>query len=351
MSISKITLAALTAVVAFSSCKKDVDPVIVIPPSTGSSITINGLVGSEPGSSAGNSAFIDLSADKQTTVERKSWDLGFYAGSEFRVILNNTTSATAKVTSKTDINSVGMADTAGYRGLAIGFDAESLSLVDDAAGDLTKTVIPVVSATEADNKVVIINRGTGGAIAPRDWYKIRVLRSGTGYTLQYAKLTATTFNTLAIAKDDNFSFIYASFDNGLVSVEPEKKKWDFRWSYTLGKTFYNVINSDIPYASSDFITINYRAGVTAKEVLTSTVSYNNFVLANVAGLTFSGAFDVIGTNWRTASPTPGASGVKTDRFYVIKDIAGNIYKLKFISFHGDEGGTRGKPVFEYKLVQ
>ncbi len=41
--------------------------------------------------------------------------------------------------------------------------------------------------------------------------------------------------------------------------------------------------------------------------------------------------------------------MKTDRFYVIKDAAGNVYKLRFISFHASDGGVRGYPKIEYKL--
>ncbi|MFN3381839.1 MAG: HmuY family protein [Runella zeae] len=43
--------------------------------------------------------------------------------------------------------------------------------------------------------------------------------------------------------------------------------------------------------------------------------------------------------------------MKTDRFYIIKDPNGNYYKLKFISFHPSEGGTRGRPIIDYKLVK
>ncbi|WP_255157753.1 HmuY family protein [Siphonobacter sp. BAB-5385] len=43
--------------------------------------------------------------------------------------------------------------------------------------------------------------------------------------------------------------------------------------------------------------------------------------------------------------------MKTDRFYVIKDAAGNVYKLKFINYTSTDGGERGYPNIEYKLVK
>jgi hypothetical protein len=339
----------IVAVLLLASCKKDVDPIIVVPTSSGSDVQLNGLVATEAGSSAGNTVFIDFSEDKQTSIERKSWDLGFYCGNDFRVILNNTTAATAKATAKTDMALVGSADTVGLNKLAIGFDAAAFLLVDNVLGDLSKTVINAISPTDADNKVYIINRGVGGGIAARDWYKVRILRNATaGYKLQYAKLTATTFTAIDIAKDDEFNFKYISFDGGAVAAEPAKVLWDIKWSYNLYQTTFGT--DVIPFTFSDFIHINKFGGVQAAEIITTApnaVSYDNFTKANVASLTFSSALDVIGGNWRSTQP---ATGARLDRFYVVKDPLGNFYKVKFLAMGLNDGGTRGKPQLRYKLL-
>jgi len=345
MQMQKIVL-ALTLATFSLACKKDADPIIVIPPSAGSQLQLNGLVASEAGSSAGNTVFVDLSTDKQTPVARSGWDLGFYDGSDFRAIINNSTSATAKVLAKNDLTLVGDADTVGLDKLALGFDAAAFDLIDNVLGDLSKTVIPAVSVTDADNKVIVLNRGTGGGTPARDWYKLRVLRSGAGYKLQYAKLAATTFSTFTIAKDANYNFSYVSLENGAVPVEPAKNLWDFKWSYSL----YQTANGPdmIPYAFSDLVTINSLAGVQAAEVLTSTVSYDNYGMANVPTSTWLSTTDAIGGKWRSTQP---ATGVKTDRFYVVKDANGNYYKIKFLAMGAGDGGTRGKPQFQYALVK
>lgn len=345
----KIAVAIMALAGGLAACKKNNDTIIVVPPSDGTQLQLKGLIANEAGSSAGNSVYVDLSTATQVVAARNSWDLGFYTGSDFRVILNNTTSATAKMINKNDLAQVGTADTVGLNKLAIGYDAASLALIDDIRGNLSKTVIAAVSETATDNKVYIVNCGTGGSVAARSFYKIRVLRKGTGYTLQYAKLEETTFKTIDVTKDSQYDFSYVSFDNGLVKVAPEKGNWDFVWGYTMFETALGA--TMIPYASSDFITINSRNGVQVSEVLTSTVSYADFKDSMLTKITFSAAIDSLGTRWRTASATAGQSGVKKDRFYVIKDAAGNYYKLKFMSFHGDDGGTRGKPELEYKLVK
>ncbi|GAB4031186.1 HmuY family protein [Spirosoma gilvum] len=313
--------------------------------STGTTLTLDGGTG---GSSAVNAVFADLSNNAATSVKRVAWDLGFYSGSDFRVILNNMTGAAAIALAKNDLTQVTAADTIGLSLNVTNFDPAGLKWVDDVSGDLTKTVIASISATDADNKVYIINRGTGGSTPARGWVKIRILRNGTtGYTLQYAGIKETTFKTASIPKDAAYNFKFVSFDTGaLVDVEPAKDRWDLVWTGAIYKTSDGT--NDIPYYFSDQVHINVLGAVTAAEVLTSTVSYDAYSESNIATTTFKNDKNVIGSNWRA---TTGTVGVKTDRFYVLKDAAGNVYKIKFISFTTQDGGERGKPKFEFKLVK
>ena len=313
--------------------------------STGTALTLDGGTG---GSSAVNSVFADLSNNEAIAVKRASWDLGFYSGADFRVILNNTIGAAAIALNKNDLTQVTAADTVGLVLNVSNFDPTGLKLIDDVSGDLTKTVIPSISATDADNKVFIINRGTGGGVAARSWVKIRVLRSGTtSYTLQYAGIKETTFKTVSITKDAAYNFKFVSFDTGAtVDVEPAKARWDIEWTGGMNKTSDGT--NDIPYYFADQVFTNVLGGVTAAEILTSAVTYDAYTESNIATTTFKSDKQVIGSNWRA---TTGTIGVKTDRFYVVKDAAGNVYKLKFVSFTTQDGGERGKPKIEFKLVK
>ncbi|MBB6502466.1 HmuY family protein [Pedobacter cryoconitis] len=337
---------------AFTACKKDNNPIIEAPASVGNKLTLNGLIGTEAGASAGNSVFVDFSTDKQTSVARTSWDLGFYAGNDFKVILNHTVGATAIALAQTDLTKVTATDTitlAASGALNLGQGEGGFSTIDPVEGTATAylagTVIKTISATDADNKVYIINRG-----GKSGWEKIRVIRAGAGYTLQYAKINETTFKSLTVTKDAAFNFKYVSFVTGAVDVEPVKAAWDIQWTLSTYKA-----NATIPYTFSDFVLINFVGGVTAAEVIytgagaNSNVAFADFTEANLSGITFVGNRDVIAGNWRITSGTP--IGVKTDRFYLVKDGAGNIYKLKFVSFHPNDAGVRGKPVIEYKLVK
>lgn len=311
--------------------------------SNGSNMT---LQGGEGGSSAINSVFVDMSNNVQSSVARKSWDLGFYCADDFRVILNHTVGAAAIAINKNDLTQVTAEDTVALNLTVSSSNENAFNIIDDVDGDMSKTVFGDISATDADNKVFIINRGISGSTAARAWKKVRVLRTSTGYTLQYANITDATFQTIQIDKDASYNFKYISFDNGAATVQPTKAKWDFMWTGAIYKTTSGT--TLVPYYFSDQVLINHLAGITAAEVLTSTVAYANYAESNIATTTFSDARSTIGSNWRV---TQGTVGVKNDRFYVIKDGAGNVYKVRFTSFHASDGGVRGYPTLEYVLVK
>lgn len=300
-----------------------------------------------------NKVFIDLSANKQTSVLRTDWDLGFYAGDDFRVILNSSTAMMAKVIDKNDLNAVTAADTVGFaeQMSLMAFSTDAMAYIDEPSGDITKTAIAAVAENADDNKVYIINRGSGVASAPgapapsRGWKKIRVIRNAGGYTLQYADIDATTFQETTITKDAAYNFNYVHFDNGAVAVEPAKDKWDIAWGYFTNAT--NFGTGLIPYAFQDMILQNNHSGIETAKVLGADIAYADFAEADIASLTFSNSQTGIGADWRFTQPAPAA--VYTDRYYIVKDAGGNYYKLKFTALATD--GERGKPSFEYALVK
>jgi hypothetical protein len=324
---------------------------------TGSS-TIDG-----GGATYANRAFIDLSANRQTAVPRLNWDLGFASGAEFRVVLNSSNGMLAFKTGKNDINAVNASDTADLTSrfshnaifAAINLTeipdwvASSITWIDDPSGDLSKTAIAEISATDSDNKVYIVNPGTGpGNPAPAlGWKKIRILRKGNGYTLQHADIAATTFTEVAITKDDKYNFQFADFTSGVVLVEPQKDRWDISWTGFSNST--NFGTGPVPYYFQDIILQNsYR--VQTAQILTSTITYEAFGESNLATLDFGTQNQIkIGANWRTGGGPSGPPAIRTDRFYIIKDAGNNYYKLRFTALTSD--GERGKPKLEYTLIR
>lgn len=300
-----------------------------------------------------NKVFIDLSANRSVGVNRNTWDLGFYSGADFRVTLNSSMAMMAKQINKNDLTQVTAADTIGFsedvyfNGTAP--TVTSTSYIDYPNGDLTRTAIAEISANAADNKVYIVNRGVMSGATPvdRGWKKIRIIRNNAGgYTLQHADIASTTFQEVQISKDPNYFFKYASFETGAVNVEPAAMKWDIAWTY-----FANVANfgaGDVPYLYQDIIVQNRNVEVA--RVMTSTVNYDAFNETNLAGLSFSGSQIAIGADWRSGGGPGVSPAVRTDRFYIVKDGDGNIYKLRFTGLT-NSSNERGYPSYEMVLVK
>lgn len=311
--------------------------------STGSQLTLQGKT---TASNYANTVYVDLSNNQPTPVDRKIWNLGFYNGSTFRVIINQAYQSTILALTKSDIATVNFADTVGVRLDHNIEDPKTASLVDYWDGDLTKTAVKEVSVTDADNKIYLLS--FEGAKKQEEYYKIKFSRNGTGYKVQYAKIGETAIKTLEVPKGSSANFEFASLEtNNLVSVEPKKQNWDIMWGYG---TYNSGLGS--PYWFQDLVLINNTGGAKSAEVLETQFSYDAFAETNIGSVTFSTARDAIGSKWRQGAGPSGPGTIKRDRYYVIQDPQGNVYKLKFISWGGGgDAGERGRPVIEYKMVK
>lgn len=194
--------------------------------STGSSMK---LEGGEGGASAINSVFVDFSGNEQTSAARKSWNFGFSTGSDFGVILNNTTGSTAiEATNQSLDAKISTADSAAYVAkLVIGGGEGNFDIIDDVLGDVSKSIIK-------EGKVYIVSLGE----SQTPLYKVKVSKKDADtYTIQYAKSNEATVKSLDVPKNAAYNFVYASITSDkVVSVQPEKAKWDIEWTRAMYKT-------------------------------------------------------------------------------------------------------------------
>jgi hypothetical protein len=302
--------------------------------------------------------FVDLSNNKITTAKRDSWDLGFYGGNDFRVAINGSLYMFAAPLTSTDIDAVSStsADVTNLQPLMnIGQEGADI-YADGVAGDISTTAIPEISATDTNNPVYLINMGfevgtdtpeVGSADIsdnPRGWKKIRVLRSGNNYVLQYADLDATAHQEVTISKNSAFNFTFFSMENNqVVDVQPEKDKWDLGFT-----VFTNVIAfgpASGAYGFSDFVITNRNGNVSSYSVETDVSTYEEFSVTDIDNSSFDSSQNTIGSSWRSVFSGTVTQGI----FYILKDHDGNIYKIKFLALTNDSG-VRGYPEFEFELL-
>jgi hypothetical protein len=346
---------------AFTACSDDDNNQAYVQPPL-SNATLQPGTG---GPAQPNSVYVDLSSAGMTAVPRTSWDLGFYSGSDFKVVLNSSLKMSAKQLETTNIDAVATADDS----MLIAQGQGNANQVDDPTGNMTTTAIAAVSANDAENKVYLINLGNGSAAAApavgaessasgphRGWRKVRILRNGNGYKVQYGDINSTTHQEVTINKNEMFSFSFFSLTtSNVVAAEPQKNSWDLVFT-----TFTNVIPSGsslVPYYYPDYILTNTKGGAQSYQVLTGDgFTYDSFTLANVTTASFNTDQRNIGSNWRSTSIVgPGGFPVsqfvlKTDRFFVVKDTEGHIYKVRMTG-GANQAGERGFPAFQYELLK
>ncbi len=303
--------------------------------------------------------YVDLSDQSATEVPRESWDLGFYSGDGFHVVLNSSLRMAVKQLETTDISATQAIDLT----VAVGtFNPINMNYVDNPDGSISQTAFGNLATGEATAKVYLLNLGTqvptdipavgtsnvaGGL---RGWKKVKVWVEGNAYKLQYAGLEEATATTVSIAKSPAYNHTFYSFDtNSIISVEPEKDKWDLNFTCFTNEVFQGT-ESQGAYFYSDFVVTNTKAGVTALMVteIPGVLEYGDFNLESLANgeFIFSNDQRAVGANWRNVIPVQVYENV----FFIVRDAAGAMYKVKFISML-DTAGNRGFPMFRYELLQ
>ncbi len=300
--------------------------------------------------------FVDLSKDVQSGVKRDSWDLGFYNGTNFRVVLNSSIYMAAKALDETDMSKVTRASVANLMNeVAVGtFSDSNKEYIDHPAGEISKTAIGEIK--ETDNPVYLLNLGyevgkgtpANGSVLiageSRGWKKVKFIKKDEQYIMQYANLDDTTFHEKVISKNATYNFQHFSFTtNDLVNVEPPKLEWDI--SFTV---FTNLIEGNGSYGYSDFVINNLKAGVKGYRVdVSNEITYDNFNKTMIDETKFLNDQRAIGDSWRQVT---APQKLFTDRFYIIRDAEDNYYKIKMLAFLS-ASGVRGYPKFEYKLIK
>ena len=343
------------AITLIASCSKD-DPIPQEQAPVDAAFS-NPTIG---GANEQNQVYIDLSTGNETAVQRDNWDLRFYNGDTFQVGINYSIYMACTALNTTNLNDVNSTTVQSLQSsVAVGtFDASNVAYVDDFDGDIANTAIATISNNDDDNKVYLVNLGyyvgteipaagsvavTGGA---RGWKKIRILKRNNDYLLQYADLDDTTFQEVTISKNANYNFTFFSLSqNQTVTVSPEKQNWDICFT-----VFTNEIPNYGTYGYTDFVLSNNLQGVKAYQVSTTDFDFETFATADIDQANFVTTQRAIGSSWRVGGGPGTTPHIKEDVFYILKDVQGNYYKLKFLTLT-DNDGVRGNTQFQYKIIQ
>lgn len=352
-----------------SSCIREESMPITIEPLTGAVVSPDVGGPAEP-----NQVWINLATNTVKVTPREIWDLGFYCGPEFRVMMNSSLVMSAgKIEGVSDIDAVNSAMVVALKDQIRIKDhnpiSEKAKYIDHPDGQLltqTSGIAPV-SINDSENPVYLLNMGHStytGTTSPGSFYavgkhrgykKIRILRNtNDDYVIQYADLDDTTHKEFTIPKDSESTIRYFSIQkDGFADLELKKKDWDlcFTVMTNLVQDASQGVTSPAPYIFGDMVLHNTLSSVGAYQVTTEPgkgeYEYNLFSMSNVVpGNFITNDQRAIGENWRTQFGESGTE-VFTDRFFVLRNADGIYFKLRFLRVN-DEHGNRGYPQFEYK---
>ena len=348
-----------------TSCISEDNTPVQIPPFEGSTITLNEN-GGDP--TQANQFWVELGTGKISKNNRESWDLGFYSGEEFRVVLNSSLMmSVGAIENATNLKEVTENSVSSLKNLVqVANFQDNAKYIDNPDGNIKNqtTAIAEIKINDSENKVYLLNLGYKtytGSTSPgsvytmgdaRGWKKIKITRHQQGYKLQYADLNDTEITEFFIAKDSNYNFKHFSFASGTtVDIQPQKHQWDIGFT-----VFTNLTNAGTFYTSyvfPDFVITNILGNVSAYEVVApigqGDIAYTNFKKEDIDASKFSTNDQrSIGANWRTTTGANGAE-VYSNKFYIIKNSEGFFFKLKFLRMK-DDNGNRGYPQFEYKAL-
>jgi hypothetical protein len=277
---------------------------------------------------------------------KKIWDLAFECTeSGYKILLNTSNFMLAANSGTTDFNAP--VDTTGYTWK---FDASSGNPDTTAFGGWVNYTGPD-SVRQYSKEVYVIDRGYDEAGNLRGFRKI-VFQEYTDstFTFRYANIDGSGENTFTITKDTTVNYMCFSFDDGgkQLNLEPPKTEWDLLFTqYTT--LLYTDAGDPYPYLLTGVL--SNPAGIwVAQDTL---YDFTEIDIDLAGDLIFSAAIDEIGYDWKDVIGDVSSGNVSyvivEGLNYVVLDVEGYYYKLRFISFY-NSSGEKGYPVFEYQKL-
>ena len=357
MNVNKLKRGAIALLIlaAVTSCKKD-DPFTPLEP-------IEGTIVAEVGEELRNQIYLDLSEGKTTTIPVNSWDIAFQSEGGFAVKVNSAKKSSVWNTGQTNFNAVTAPST-----------TPGAFKFDNAADELGGTAIGSWENNGVSEKTVyVIDLGLNPPSSTTGiGYKKFIIEGLTNntYTIRYANLDGTGERTVEIPLNKNKNYTFYSFQtNAVVEIEPDKGKWDILitgytrpgggpppFSFVVGvgamvnKHGGVRVALDNPGAHLED-TDNPEAPVNTFP--SSNSRYDDITVADYTALAPLDYQLAIGSGWyQILQPhRDGNYKVYDWKTYIVKDVDGRYFKMRFIAYKGGPNITTGYPTFEYKEIQ
>jgi len=321
--MKKYNLIIILSIIFFSSCFKEDQ---IVPAHEQGDLQTAEIVLGEYYS---NQIFYDLKTNSIITSNIISdWDLAFECKeNSWHIILNAAQMMYAGNTNDTVFENITSAS-----GVEMFFDNSNGNLDSTAIGSWYYMQNNI---TKSYNYIYIIDRGMDENFASLGKKKIQIDIVDDYYVLKYSDLNGENQNTIEIPKNENFKYVYFSFDdNAVVNIAPEKDKWSLKFSKYSTMLITNE-GDFYPYIVTGVL-LNPEKVVVALD----TNEFLNISIADTSNYNFTNKMDFIGYEWKYYNFDDAVYSIVPNQNYIIKNYDGLFYKMRIISFYDNEG-TKG----------
>ncbi|MFT4062093.1 MAG: HmuY family protein [Edaphocola sp.] len=279
--------------------------------------------------------FFSLKNGQVLANEYKSWDISFTTRADSNELwMNGGKNVLIYPTGTTDFAAV--TTTTGISSTDWKYDAPG--------GLITTSGLGILGDSNHIGEVLIADDGAG------NYYKLQIEENtATAYTIKTAALTANTGTEITLPKDTNYNYVFYSFANGIVAVEPPKTDWDLLFTrYRHVYVGFNNDGSDMLYIVNGVLANPYNTQ-TASDT-SSGISFEAYSLDNALLDTLKPNRDEIGFDWKSVNINTATYTVLSNYIYLVSDQESSLWKLHFTNFYDDEG-HKGTPKFEYQRLK
>ncbi|MFM7903588.1 MAG: HmuY family protein, partial [Bacteroidota bacterium] len=164
----------------------------------------------------------------------------------------------------------------------------------------------------------------------------------------------TSVTDFTIPKNPEYSLMYFTFDNDgmMVDVAPKKTEWDVVFTKYTFTYCSEPVNSPFRYYLVTGALLNKWSGCVNEQYRKDSTQlyapFETFDASRLSDVNFNTLAAKIGFSWKDYDFTLGYI-IIPDRFYLVRDTEGYVYKIRFYDFYDDQG-NEGAAKFEYKRL-
>ena len=329
----------IAALALLASCEKE-DKAMLLPASGDLTRVVANIQ-----SNYSKQVYVSLSKNIQLTRNLKDWDLAFEADANgFHVYLNSGKYMFVCHTGDTGFANV---DTVG----------KTWKVDNDRLDDDSTAIGNWFVNGQSNGEVMVIDRGRifyTGLTAAQRFKKLKLEEvTSDEYRFTYCDFNSSSPVVFTLPKNNTYSLMYFSFDNGgkKVDIAPPKNDWDVVFTHYTHTYLEEPLGSPYRYYLVSGGLSNKWNGITGTRLIKDSTGYVAYdAIDGIKATTYalSAAADFIGFDWKVVDATFNYF-IVPNRYYLLKDQNGFYFKIRFTDFY-DQQGHSGAITFDYQRL-